>query len=49
MVRTSQILTLGDGRISGYAEWGDPEGKPVLQKQMCCLFTGAGARSFRNC
>lgn len=26
----SQIITLRDGRVLGYGEWGDPEGKPVL-------------------
>lgn len=28
--RTSQTLTLRDGRILGYAEWGDLNGKPVF-------------------
>ncbi|MBK9121895.1 MAG: alpha/beta hydrolase [Chloroflexi bacterium] len=30
MDRTAQILTLRDGRTLGYAEWGDPNGRPVL-------------------
>ena len=28
--RFSQTLTLSDGRTLGFAEWGDPDGKPVF-------------------
>ena len=28
--RSTQTLTLRDGRILGYAEWGDLNGKPVF-------------------
>jgi hypothetical protein len=30
MDHTAQTLTLRDGRTLGYAEWGDPDGKPIL-------------------
>ena len=33
--RASQSILLRDGRRFGFAEWGDPNGRPVL------LFTGA--------
>lgn len=39
--RTSQTITLRDGRKLGFAEWGDPACKPVL------LFGGANARFVR--
>lgn len=39
--RTSQTITLADGRKLGFAEWGDPNGKPVL------LFGGANGRFLR--
>jgi pimeloyl-ACP methyl ester carboxylesterase len=29
--RTAQVLRLSDGRALGYAEWGDPAGRPVLE------------------
>ena len=28
--RTNQTITLKNGRTLGYAEYGDPEGKPVF-------------------
>jgi len=36
MDRTNQILELNDGRMLGYAEYGDPDGKPVFH------FNGSG-------
>lgn len=40
MQQDSQTLTLRDGRILGYAEWGDLNGKPVF------YFTGAEASRY---
>jgi pimeloyl-ACP methyl ester carboxylesterase len=41
--RSSQRIKLPDGRHLGYAEWGDPQGSPVL------LFHGTpGSRYFRH-
>lgn len=28
--KTNQTITLGDGRLLGYAEYGNPQGKPVF-------------------
>lgn len=40
--RTSQTINLRDGRKLGFAEWGDPQHKPIL------LFGGANARFIRH-
>jgi hypothetical protein len=29
--KTNQTLTLKDGRALGFAEYGDPQGKPILE------------------
>ena len=29
-IKPDNVVTLGDGRALGYAEWGDPEGAPIL-------------------